>query len=73
MTRTLVDMLAVLEGGKLTLLKRVIDDRNTIDGLSEEDAKICLQLLFACLGQRHLKGIRSRLDIFRDAADMTKE
>ncbi|MHB1255255.1 MAG: hypothetical protein ACYCXI_03415 [Dethiobacteraceae bacterium] len=64
MTRWLTDVLRITDiADPARRLARVLKCQDEADTLPEAEARLLLKLLICCCDQRHLQGIKSRLEI----------
>ncbi|MCL5981379.1 MAG: hypothetical protein M1571_02455 [Firmicutes bacterium] len=64
MTRWLTDVLRITDiADPAKRLLAVMERQDEADSLTADDARLCLKLLICCCDQRHLQGIKSRLEI----------
>ncbi|MBS3948387.1 MAG: hypothetical protein KGZ57_08825 [Dethiobacter sp.] len=69
MTRWLTDVLRITDiADPARRLLAVLECQDEADTLPEADARLCLKLLICCCDQRHLQGIKGRLEILAGAA-----
>ncbi|MBT9171961.1 MAG: hypothetical protein DDT21_00337 [Syntrophomonadaceae bacterium] len=69
MTRWLTDVLRITDIAQpAAKLLAVLECQDEADTLPEAEARLLLKVLICCCDQRHLQGIKSRLEILAGAA-----